>query len=359
MVEANKTDVTDTVVEIMKNFNLPPDLIEPLEVVLREFAHIFTAKPGICTLVEQTIDTGDSRPIACNPRPMTIAKRTTFQNLFQKILDNDIIKPCSGSWVSACVIVPKRDGDGKEKEENAEINQARSLGYYNKGRVHGNFKIGDKVLLYSLTLSNAAKGITASLCTKCKGQFEIVDMTSRQICTLTCLKTGKVLGTLHVAKLKPFYSRDECPKSGFSNGDVREEVSRGLCTDREKDFFPAMEHRMKAMSVSGRRNFWWTANVMYSPRAYRVFENSISLTIETFNLASPPRVMKRKPCQEWVNKVETSLRTVGNDNPLVNCVDNTVDKTLSNSQPAQTTIQTNSKNGVPECSQSKVKNVAS
>ncbi|CAG7832786.1 unnamed protein product [Allacma fusca] len=64
MVEANKTDAIDTIIEIMKNINLPPDLSEPLEVVLRKFAHIFTSKPGLCTLVEQTIDTGDSRPVA-------------------------------------------------------------------------------------------------------------------------------------------------------------------------------------------------------------------------------------------------------------------------------------------------------
>ncbi|CAG7831189.1 unnamed protein product, partial [Allacma fusca] len=81
MVEANKTDITDTVVEIMKNVNLHPDLSENLEIELREFAPIFTAKPGLCTLVEQTIDTGDgdgkdSFRLAIDNRPLNAVTKS-------------------------------------------------------------------------------------------------------------------------------------------------------------------------------------------------------------------------------------------------------------------------------------------
>ncbi|CAG7729873.1 unnamed protein product, partial [Allacma fusca] len=180
------------------------------------------------------------------------------------------------------------------------------------------------------------------------------------------------------------------------------------CTQTEKRrLLRAMEHRMKAMSVSGKRNFWRTADLMYAPRAgrinpgsvkitldridndttyfieelvtersydslveekngqlkflksdpKRVFENSMKLTIETFNLASPQKVGKKKACQEWVNKVETILRTERTDEPLRNVVASTVDNNLSSSQPIKTVIQDSNKICMPECTQSKVNDV--
>ena len=77
--------------------------------MLQPFKSIFTSKPGFCSLVEHTIDTGDSRPIACHPRPMTPAKRVILQNLVQELLDLDLIEPCNSPWASAPVLVPKSD----------------------------------------------------------------------------------------------------------------------------------------------------------------------------------------------------------------------------------------------------------
>ncbi|CAG7721383.1 unnamed protein product [Allacma fusca] len=158
------------------------------------------------------------------------------------------------------------------------------------------------------------------------------------------------------------------------------------CTQTEKRrLLRAMQHRMKAMSMSDRRNFWRTTDIMYAPRAGRikprsvkialdrighcttyfieesvteegydslvaekngplklmkadpdlVFENSVKLTVGTFNTASPQRMARKKACQEWVNKVETILKTTDTE-PSMTCVENTTKVNEgSTSQPIQ------------------------
>ena len=106
--KAGDHDIVTSMVESVTNVQInKAELVN----ILNPFRSMFTSKPGFCSLVEHTIDTGDARPIACHPRPMTPAKRTILQNLVQQLLELDLIEPCSSPWASAPVLVPK-DGGG-------------------------------------------------------------------------------------------------------------------------------------------------------------------------------------------------------------------------------------------------------
>ena len=77
------------------------------------WAHLF-AKPdgklGRTPLVEHHIDTGDARPIKQRPRRQAWAKREVIDREVEKMLEAEVIEPCSGPWASPIVLVTKKDG---------------------------------------------------------------------------------------------------------------------------------------------------------------------------------------------------------------------------------------------------------
>ncbi|CAG7722215.1 unnamed protein product [Allacma fusca] len=48
----------------------------------------------------------------------------------------------------------------------------------------------------------------------------------------------------------------------------------------KKRLLRTMEHRMKAMSMSSRRNFWRTADLVYAPRTGRMNPESAKITLD-------------------------------------------------------------------------------
>jgi len=88
----------------------------------------------------------------------------------------------------------------------SESNQTRGLKRYNENRVERDFQVGDKVLLLSMNLSNAGKGITGSMMKKYKGPFVISKVISKAIYQISCPHTEKIVGKVHVSQVKPFYA---------------------------------------------------------------------------------------------------------------------------------------------------------
>lgn len=77
---------------------------------LHEFLPLFTRAPGLCTLYEHEINTGDSKPISTTLRPMTPAKRKIYEEAFKELLQFGIIEPSTSPWSANSFVVPKKDG---------------------------------------------------------------------------------------------------------------------------------------------------------------------------------------------------------------------------------------------------------
>ena len=83
-----------------------------LDLVLR-YQHIFATPDGELghtTLVDHTIDTGDSRPIKQPPRRMPPLQRELADREVDKMLEKGFIEPSDSPWASPIVLVTKKDG---------------------------------------------------------------------------------------------------------------------------------------------------------------------------------------------------------------------------------------------------------
>ena len=65
---------------------------------------------GITTLVEHTIDTGDTKPIKQRPYRIPLAKRLTAEAEINDMAERGVIEPSFSPWCSNVVMVTKKDG---------------------------------------------------------------------------------------------------------------------------------------------------------------------------------------------------------------------------------------------------------
>ena len=65
---------------------------------------------GHTTLVQHTVDTGDSRPIKQPPRRMPLPQREIADREVDKMLEKGYIEPSDSPWASPIVLVTKKDG---------------------------------------------------------------------------------------------------------------------------------------------------------------------------------------------------------------------------------------------------------
>jgi len=95
-------------------FLIPEELVESEKEALRKLMakhmHMFTSKPGLCTLFEHQIDTGDALPIKAKTFPMSPGKRKAFDETFEELLELDIIEPSNSPWSSNAFVIGKPDG---------------------------------------------------------------------------------------------------------------------------------------------------------------------------------------------------------------------------------------------------------
>jgi transposase InsO family protein len=81
-----------------------------LNSVMQEYRPIFTKVPGLCTLYEHTIDTGNHKPISTTLRHMNQAKRLIFDETFHELQKYDVIEPSKSPWSANGFVVPKSGG---------------------------------------------------------------------------------------------------------------------------------------------------------------------------------------------------------------------------------------------------------
>jgi len=96
---------------------LPEDLTSSerakAQQLFMDYDDIFSRGPfdmGRTTLVEQTIDTGDHRPIRQALRRHPIAQLETIDQHVDELLKNDFVQPAASPWASNVLLIKKKDG---------------------------------------------------------------------------------------------------------------------------------------------------------------------------------------------------------------------------------------------------------
>lgn len=107
--------------------------------------------------------------------------------------------------------------------EEMQANQSKYLKYYNaKAKARG-FKIGDMVWLRTHFLSDAARGITASLCKKREGPFIIREQVSTNVYNISSSDNTQKVFKVHVNELSPYREQYE-PTNSLSEKAATEHV---------------------------------------------------------------------------------------------------------------------------------------
>jgi hypothetical protein len=81
--------------------------------VLQDNEWVFARKKmelGACNTAMHHIDTGDHKPIFCNPYKMPFAHRGILKQELDDLERADIIEKCSSPWAAPVLYVPKKDG---------------------------------------------------------------------------------------------------------------------------------------------------------------------------------------------------------------------------------------------------------
>ena len=120
---------------LMNGVDIPhPEMME-LRSLLTEYNELFTKRIGSCNILEHTIDTGDSKPISCHPRPMTPEKRRILNDLLDEFIDNDIVEPSNSPWASHTILTPKKGGGHRLVVDYRAINAVTTGDSYPMQRI--------------------------------------------------------------------------------------------------------------------------------------------------------------------------------------------------------------------------------
>jgi hypothetical protein len=93
---------------------MPPHHAEIMITILTEYSDIFSSSKmdvGCAVGVEHHIVTGDSPPVAVNYRRTPIALEGKVDELIDKLVKANIIRPSQSPWNAAVVVVKKKNGD--------------------------------------------------------------------------------------------------------------------------------------------------------------------------------------------------------------------------------------------------------
>jgi hypothetical protein len=140
---------------LLSNVEIPKEEMVSLEKLLFKYESIFSNRIGSCSVLEHVIDTGDAKPIACRPRPMTPAKREIINTLLDELIDNDIVEPSVSPWASCPVLTPKKDGGYRLVVDFRPINLITVADSYPLTRIDDSFSyLGNAVIMSKFDLSH-------------------------------------------------------------------------------------------------------------------------------------------------------------------------------------------------------------
>lgn len=82
--------------------------------IIDEFSDVFSADKfdiGVTQDAVHTIDTGNQKPISCTPRRIPMHVEGKVDELVEKMVEHEIVRPSSSPWNSPIVVVAKKNGD--------------------------------------------------------------------------------------------------------------------------------------------------------------------------------------------------------------------------------------------------------
>ena len=95
---------------------------QQIQQLLAKHSHVLDKEPGLTTLVEFDIDTGDADPIYQRPYSTPVALRTSVDTEIDWLITKGYIKPSSSPWASPMVTVRKADGSARLCVDFRKIN---------------------------------------------------------------------------------------------------------------------------------------------------------------------------------------------------------------------------------------------
>ena len=90
--------------------------------LLYKYRHVFSDKPGKCTLIQHAIETGDHPPILCQPYREPYKVKPIIQEIIKGMIDDGLIRPSKSPWAFPVVIVPKADGKWRFTVDYRKLN---------------------------------------------------------------------------------------------------------------------------------------------------------------------------------------------------------------------------------------------
>ena len=121
--DSNNDDITDRFAEAhIQEQTLDDTKKEQLKKVLEEYREVLNKEPGLTSLVEFSIDTGDADPIHQHPYNTPATLKASVDREIDWLLNRKFIRPSSSPWASPMVTVKKADGSARLCVDFRKIN---------------------------------------------------------------------------------------------------------------------------------------------------------------------------------------------------------------------------------------------
>lgn len=158
--------------EVLSKTGLTDEQTLGVKKVMEEFAPLFSTSPGVASNFEYEIDTGNSKPIKCNPRLMTPAKRKILEGLFKELLSKNAIEESNSPWASNTVIVPKPNGKFRLCVDFRPLNKVTVPDSYTMSRIDDILTcLGSAKYISTFDVTDGFYNIPLSQKDKCKTAF--------------------------------------------------------------------------------------------------------------------------------------------------------------------------------------------
>lgn len=108
---------------------------EDLAKLKEQFADVISDVPGITTMIEHRIETGDANPIRLPPYRIPQALQGTLREEIRDMLANGIIQPSTSDWAAPIILVPKKDGSKRLCVDFRKLNHVTKADPYPIPRV--------------------------------------------------------------------------------------------------------------------------------------------------------------------------------------------------------------------------------
>ena len=170
IVEENGEEETDK--EKERNDELTESQKKQLDKLLQKHSKVLSTTPGRTTLLQHTIDTGDSRPIRCVPYRIAHAWIDKLKMEIETLLKQGIIEHSTSPWSSPVLPVKKKDGSIRLCVDYRRLNTVTLPDPYQMPRIEDLIdKLGKAKVLTKLDLTKGYYQVPVSQVDQLKTAF--------------------------------------------------------------------------------------------------------------------------------------------------------------------------------------------